>query len=66
MKERKELVAEMCHRVGLHRAYATRLMANVLIYEIRTGGKVTLLELACAVKFMSDNRQFLVNFAPGD
>lgn len=65
MRERKELVAEMCRRVGLHPAYGTRLLANVLIFELRTGMRVLDLELAYAIKYMSDNREFLVNFAPG-
>jgi hypothetical protein len=57
---RYDLVKEMCRRVGLERWYATRLMANVISFEARTGAHVTPGGLARAVKYMSDNRQYLV------
>lgn len=40
-------------------------MANVILWEFKTGRVVSDIQLANAVKYMSDNRAFLVNFAPG-
>jgi hypothetical protein len=57
---RYDLVKEMCRRVGLARWYGTKLMANAIIFESRTGKHVQPEMLAHAVKYMSDNRQYLV------
>jgi hypothetical protein len=57
---RFELVIEMCRRVGIPRRHGIKLMANVISFEARTGGHVTPEALAHAVKYMRDNRQYLV------
>lgn len=61
MKQRTnvELVDEMCDRLGLPRRTGMKILANCHVMRLKYGRPIDMVLVAQAIKYVSENRQYL-------